>query len=124
LNHERYKDEQGNIEGILLLQIYEKSISPFENAIEISHLATHPKNIRSPINERELNQVKGVGTHLLRFAERQVLERNKQRLILKTLDSAAGYYAKEGFETYPHYRILFKTADKIRQEISPLKQVA
>lgn len=108
------KDSEERVQGIM--EFFEK-----KREICISCLATHPNNLRLPLNEQEPNRVTGVGSLLLEEAKKIATERNKAEISLQPIPTSIQFYEKQGFtrpETYNYmvYKVplpgkeIFKTA--------------
>jgi len=65
--------------------------------LKISHIATHPKNIRCRINRKETTRVEGAASTLIKFLA-NTLPIGCKEIYLESVDSAKSFYKKLGFE--------------------------
>jgi len=71
--------------------------SPSKPYLYVEYLVTHPKNIRSPLNENEPNRVNGAGSAIISALIQLGREENKDTIQLHSLSSARPFYEKLGF---------------------------
>ena len=65
--------------------------------LKISHMATHPQNIRSSVNQMETTRVEGAARTLVNHLVTTVS--SDQQIYLESVKSAYPFYQKFGFET-------------------------
>lgn len=104
------KDLDGNYQGFM-------GICVQENKVYVELLVTNPINIRSQINEQETKKVRGARTCLLNMAEEIAIQEGKESVYLTPLDSAVGFYQKNGFTTGPSTNPWCYSMSKIVQKI-------
>jgi hypothetical protein len=69
-----------------------------DRELKISLLATHPRNIRSAVNECEFQKITGAATKIIHFVKQIQIEKNIEKIELKSVETAAKFYEKMGFE--------------------------
>ncbi len=84
--------------------------------LKISFLATHPRNVRSPLNETERTRVEGAASALIRHLAAEQLGSGKD-IYLEATWSSIPFYEKLGFERDPALRTsgnsMYLSAQKI-----------
>lgn len=72
-------------------------ISFFHGDIEIDYLVTHPRNIRSSINEKEPDRIFGAGTCLINYLKQARMLATCSKITVCTWKMGTGFYEKLGF---------------------------
>jgi len=104
--------EEQNIQAIAIVTNAVAS-SPVKDIpyLYVDYLATHPRNIRSALNEKEPNRVTGAGSKLISHLVNKVCKKeNLEEVRLQSLDSAREFYKKMGFANLTGQSILFLKA--------------
>jgi hypothetical protein len=110
ISHDLNKDLQGTnirifvctdpifneLQAIALVTDYPDEKKPY---FYLELLATHPKNINSPLNLDEPNPIAGAATSLISHLKSVGIEENRKKIKLCSLQSATGFYRKMGFKT-------------------------
>lgn len=92
-----YSDEENSPEKIEAIALVYKQWS----SLYISLLASHPKNLLSPVNISVTNQVSGAATKLINHLKEVVCpELNVTTIRLESLQNAKSFYEKLGFKKY------------------------
>lgn len=84
-----------DVEAIAVIS--EKVSSVAKPHLYVEFLMTHPKNIRSPLNENEPNRVTGAATKIISYLAEVAKQRRIDEIHLFSLNSARGFYEKIGF---------------------------
>ncbi len=84
------------IQAIALVRDY----TTYPEGLEIDYIATHPHNIRSPLNETETTRVEGAGSALIKHIAIQLRDSGRE-ILLVALPSSIPFYEKLGFEHVP-----------------------
>ncbi len=87
------KDTKGRIQGLMMLMEREEDIY-------INLLVVNPIHIRSPVNEGEIGRMRGIGTHLLKIAEKLAFQKRKEGILLASLPSSVPFYLNNGFTLF------------------------
>jgi len=106
------ENEKGEQQGMMVFFIQSADIY-------LHLLVTHPQNIRSKLNPQRTS---GVGTLLMKFAERQVIDLNKEYIYTTSMLSAESFYEQRGYTNQILHMV--KTAEKIRDELKLSEKLA
>lgn len=97
------RDDRGEIQGIAT--IHQK-----RTRIKVDLLATHPRNIRSHINESEPNRVEGVARTIFNHIMNMGKKRKLKAIYLRSTGSAENFYlSKMGFRKDSNTEYLVKS---------------
>lgn len=107
------KDLKGRVQAIMVLNMSPRDFG-FDNYVLMDCLVTHPRNIRSSLNEKEIGRVRGAGIALSKFADNIVLELQKDGIYLSPLKPSTRFYKNRGYEPKENGQLV-KTAQKIEQ---------
>jgi hypothetical protein len=106
-----YNDESGTqkkIEAIVLASFNVKETEKLSFVL-ISNLATHPKNLVSPINRHELDQVSGAAAKLITHLVEVVCPQLKiGQIRLSSTKNAVSFYEKLGFKKVDRGQMVLK----------------
>lgn len=103
---------RAKIEGILVLGCSARKIKLKGNFLDIQYLSIDPAHIVSTLFPGRY-ALRGVGSHLLTFAEQVCLERDLNGIYLQPLASSLPFYFNRGYERQTSSGYLIKPADKI-----------
>jgi hypothetical protein len=110
------------IEGIARIQgiiVVEKNISQLrdcKDCLEISYLATNPRNITSTIVELTAPRIRGIASSSLKFVEETLAYPRKASVILESSETAKSFY--EGRK----YKLIGKENDRFVKRIDQIAQ--
>ncbi|HSW72295.1 MAG TPA: hypothetical protein VLG44_02665, partial [Chlamydiales bacterium] len=107
------KDLKGRAQALMVLNMSPRDFG-FTNYIFMDCLVTHPRNIRSSLNDDEVGKVKGAGIALSLFADNLVLQLQKDGIYLSPLRLSKSFFKNRGYVPKDNGE-LFKTAQKIEQ---------
>lgn len=88
------KDTKGDVQGGMEILIE-------SDEIYIAFLATHPRNIRSILNQDEPEAIRGVGSSLLQEAEELARSLKKKEVYLASYPNAVSFYLERGYKIVP-----------------------
>ena len=84
------------LQAISLVTDYSNENKPY---FYLEFLATHPKNIPSPLNQDEPYPIAGAASSLISHLKNVGIQENRKKIKLYSLRSAEGFYKKLGFKT-------------------------
>jgi hypothetical protein len=88
---------QKNLDVEAIAVTSEKVSSAVKPYLYVEYLMTHPKNIRSTLNENEPHRVTGAATKIISHLTEVAQKANMSEIHLYSLNSARGFYQKNGF---------------------------
>ena len=79
--------------------------------LKISHLVTHPHNIRSPVNEHDFSRVRGTGAFLVKEVAKKCFAHQLKGIYAEVTASSKSFYEKLGFEEIPREEVIIMDGD-------------
>ena len=83
--------------------------------IRVDYLVTHPRNLRSPLNDRETVRVRGAGSALMDHVEKWAETLKKKSVYLYPSFSVIPFYERLGYKERPdfYYAKTIEKTDKV-----------